>query len=91
VEVLNEIDAQVQRYLWTLLVANVLIALATWGALASSAAQRGHVGRDHRRAARHPVRRRGVATFGIGVAMFLHSGSVASAAIAMAWWRSSQR
>ncbi len=33
VEVLNEIDDQIQAYMLTLLVANVLIALATWGAL----------------------------------------------------------
>jgi predicted PurR-regulated permease PerM len=33
VEVLNEIDEQIQAYMMTLLVANVLIALATWGAL----------------------------------------------------------
>ncbi len=34
VEVLDEIDAQVQGYMITLLIANVLIAVATWGALA---------------------------------------------------------
>ena len=34
IEVLNAIDAQIQAYMLTLLVANVLIALATWGALA---------------------------------------------------------
>src|SRR5262249_15032178 len=33
IEVLNEIDGQIQAYLITLLIANVLIALATWGAL----------------------------------------------------------
>ena len=33
VELLNEIDGQIQAYLITLLIANVLIALATWGAL----------------------------------------------------------
>lgn len=33
VEVLNEIDGQIQAYLMTLLIANILIALATWGAL----------------------------------------------------------
>ncbi len=32
VEVLNEIDGQIQAYMMTLLIANVLIALATWGA-----------------------------------------------------------
>ncbi|MEO8303259.1 MAG: AI-2E family transporter [Betaproteobacteria bacterium] len=34
IEVLNEIDAQIQAYMLTLLIANLLIALATWGALA---------------------------------------------------------
>ncbi len=33
VEVLNEIDAQIQRYMATLLITNVLIALLTWAAL----------------------------------------------------------
>lgn len=34
VEVLNEIDGQIQRYMATMLVTNLLIALATWGGLA---------------------------------------------------------
>ena len=34
VEALDEIDAQIQRYMVTLLVSNVMIALATWGGLA---------------------------------------------------------
>ncbi len=33
IEVLDEIDAQIQAYMLTLLIANVLIALVTWGAL----------------------------------------------------------
>ena len=33
IEVLDEIDAQIQAYMMTLLIANILIALATWGAL----------------------------------------------------------
>jgi hypothetical protein len=33
IEVLNEIDSQIQAYMMTMLVANVLIALATAGAL----------------------------------------------------------
>jgi len=84
VEVLNDIDAQVQRYLVTLLAANVLIALATWGALAflglPNAGMWGAI-----TGVLHVIPYAGaaVATFGIGVAMFLHSGSVASAAIAM--------
>lgn len=34
VEVLNEIDTQIQGYMLTLLVSNILIALVTWGGLA---------------------------------------------------------
>ena len=34
VELLNEIDSQVQRYMMTLLATNILIALVTWGGLA---------------------------------------------------------
>ncbi len=34
VEALNEIDAQIQGYMLTLLVSNILIALVTWGGLA---------------------------------------------------------
>jgi predicted PurR-regulated permease PerM len=84
VEVLNEIDSQVQRYLWTLLAVNVLIALATWGALAllglPNAGLWGAItGLLHV----IPYAGAAVATFGIGVAMFLHSGSIASAAVAM--------
>ena len=84
VEVLNEIDAQVQRYLWTLFAVNVLIALVTWGALAllglPNAGLWGAV-----TGVLHVIPYAGaaVATFGIGVAMFLHSGSIASALIAM--------
>ena len=35
VEILDEIDAQVQRYLLTMLIINTLIGLATWGILAA--------------------------------------------------------
>jgi predicted PurR-regulated permease PerM len=84
VEVLNEIDSQVQRYLWTLLAVNTMIALATWGALAllglPNAGMWGAItGILHV----IPYAGAAVATFGIGVAMFLHSGSIASAMIAM--------
>jgi predicted PurR-regulated permease PerM len=84
VEVLNEIDSQVQRYLWTLLAVNVLIALATWGALAMlglpNAGMWGAI-----TGVLHVIPYAGaaVATFGVGVAMFLHSGSIASAVVAM--------
>ena len=33
VEILDEIDAQVQRYLLTMMIINTLIGLATWGIL----------------------------------------------------------
>jgi predicted PurR-regulated permease PerM len=84
VEVLNEIDSQVQRYLWTLLAVNTLIALATWGALAvlglPNAGMWGAI-----TGVLHVIPYAGaaVATFGVGVAMFLHSGSIASSVVAM--------
>jgi predicted PurR-regulated permease PerM len=84
VEVLNEIDAQVQRYLWTLLVANALIGFATWLSLAllglPNAGMWGAI-----TGVLHVIPYAGaaVATLGIGVAMFLHAGSVASAIVAM--------
>ncbi len=85
VEVLNEIDAQVQRYLVTLLAANALIAIATWASLAMlglpNAGMWGAItGILHV----IPYAGAAVATVGIGVAMFLHSGSIASASVAMA-------
>jgi predicted PurR-regulated permease PerM len=39
VEILDEIDAQVQRYLLTMVVINTLIGLATWGILAAFGVQ----------------------------------------------------
>ncbi|MFO1312420.1 MAG: AI-2E family transporter [Burkholderiales bacterium] len=85
VEVLDEIDAQIQRYLITLLAANALIALATWVSLAMlglpNAGMWGAItGILHV----IPYAGAAVATAGIGVAMFLHTGSIASASIAMA-------
>ena len=84
VEVLNEIDSQIQRYLLTLLFANILIALATWGALAllglPNAGMWGAI-----TGVLHVVPYAGaaVATFGIGIAMFLHSGSLGLTAVAV--------
>lgn len=84
VEVLNEIDSQVQRYLVTLLVANILIALATWAALAvmglPNAGMWGAV-----TGVLHVIPYAGaaVATAGVGVAMFLHSGNLGLALVAM--------
>jgi predicted PurR-regulated permease PerM len=84
VEVLNEIDVQVQKYLITLLLTNVFIAFATWGALAlfglPNAGLWGAItGLLHF----IPYAGAGVATIGIGVAMFLHSGSIGSTALVM--------
>ena len=85
VEVLNEIDVQVQRYLVTLLLANVLIAIATWIALMLlGLPNAGMWGAATGIVHVIPYAGAAVATFSIGVAMFLHSGSVADAAIAMA-------
>ncbi len=84
VEVLNEIDAQVQKYLVTLVLANALIALATWGSLAllglPNAGMWGAI-----TGVLHiiPYAGAAIAIAGIGVAMFLHSGTVASALLAM--------
>ena len=84
VEVLNEIDVQVQRYLVTLLLANVLIAIATWIALMLlGLPNAGMWGAATGIVHVIPYAGAAVATFSIGVAMFLHSGSVADAAIAM--------
>ncbi len=79
VEVLDEIDGQIQVYMMTLLLTNVLIALSTWAALfALGLADAGNVGRDDRHRSHHPVcgnHRRHVA---VGVAMFVQTGSLAT-------------
>lgn len=84
VEVLNEIDGQIQAYLMTLLITNVLIGLATWGALlllkvpnaGILAAMTGVV---------HVVPYAGtvVAALAVGIASFVDTGSFGDAAIAM--------
>lgn len=84
VEVLNEIDSQVQRYLITLLFTNIFIAAATWGALAllglPNAGLWGAItGLLHV----IPYAGAAVAAAGIGIAMFLHSGSLAMTATAV--------
>jgi predicted PurR-regulated permease PerM len=85
VEVLNEIDAQVQKYLVTLLLANLLIGFVTWGSLAAlGLPNAGLWGAITGLLHFIPYAGAAIATFGIGVAMFLHTGSMASAAIAMA-------
>lgn len=84
VEVLNEIDSQVQRYLITLLFTNIFIAAATWGTLAllglPNAGLWGAI-----TGVLHVIPYAGavVAAAGIGVAMFLHSGSLAMTATAV--------
>ena len=84
VEALNEIDGQIQAYLMTLLITNILIALATWGALALLkvpnagilAAITGIV---------HVVPYAGtaVAALAVGIAAFVETGSFGEAVIAM--------
>ncbi len=84
VEVLNEIDTQVQRYLVTLLVANILIGLATWGALAlMGLPNAGMWGAATGVLHVIPYAGAAVAMAGIGVAMFLHAGSIGFAIVAM--------
>jgi predicted PurR-regulated permease PerM len=84
VEVLNEIDGHIQAYLMTLLISNILIALATWGALlllhvpnaGMLAAVTGVV---------HVVPYAGtvVASAAVGLATFVETGSFGDAVIAM--------
>ena len=82
---MNEIDAQIQAYMVTLLVANALIALATWGALAvlglPNAGMWGvFAGVLHF----IPYAGTVITAAGVGLAMFVHSGSFSDAATAMA-------
>jgi predicted PurR-regulated permease PerM len=85
VEVLNQIDAQVQNYLLTMLVTNVLVALATWGMLVlmklPNAGMWGAL-----TGVLHVIPYAGavIAGGGIGIAIFLDTGSLASAAIGIA-------
>ena len=85
VEVLNKIDEQIQAYMMTLLVANVLIALATWGGLAllgvPNAGMWGAI-----TGVLHVIPYAGtvIAAAAVGVAAFLVSGSFGDAAMAMA-------
>ena len=85
VEVLNEIDTQIQGYMLSLLVSNVLIALFTWGGLAilgvSNAGMWGIVV-----GLLHIVPYAGtiIAVLAVGAAALLDSGSVSAALSAMA-------
>ena len=85
VEVLNEIDTQVQAYMVTLLVANVLIGLTTWAAMAAlglpNAGMWGvFAGVVHV----IPYAGTAVTAAAVGVAMLLHSGSLTQAVLAAA-------
>lgn len=83
IEVLNDIDTQIQWYLLTLLITNVLIALATWGALLflglPNAGMWGAV-----TGLLHAIPYAGtvIAAAGIGLAMFVHSGTLPQALLA---------
>lgn len=84
VEVLNEIDSQVQRYLITLLFTNILIAAATWASLAAlGLPNAGLWGAITGILHVIPYAGAAIAAAGIGVAMFLHSGSLAMTAAAV--------
>ena len=85
IEVLNQIDGQIQVYLLTLLVTNVLIALATWGALSAFGLPNAGMwavftGILHT----VPYAGTAIASAGIGIASYVHFGSLALAAAAMA-------
>jgi predicted PurR-regulated permease PerM len=83
VEVLDEIDGQIQAYMLTLLVANVLIAVATWGALAAlGLANAGIWGAFIGLVHIVPYVGTIVASFGAGVAMFLQTGNPGDGIIA---------
>lgn len=84
VEVLNEIDTQIQWYLLTLLITNVLIALATWGALLflglpNAGMWGAFTGLLHA----IPYAGTVIAAAGVGLAMFVHSGSLPHALLAV--------
>jgi predicted PurR-regulated permease PerM len=84
VEALNEIDAQIQAYMMTLLIANSLVALTTWGALAllglPNAGMWGAIV-----GALHVIPYAGtvIAAAAVGVAAFLQQGSITDAMLAM--------
>ena len=81
---LNEIDGQIQAYMLTILVANILIALATWGGLAllglPNAGMWGAV-----TGVLHVIPYAGtvIAAAAVGVASFLHTGNLPDAMLAM--------
>lgn len=82
VEVLNEIDGQIQAYMMTLLVANLLIALATWGALSAlGVANAGMWGVVTGLVHVIPYVGTLVASSAIGAAMFLQTGNLSDGLI----------
>lgn len=84
VEVLNEIDGQIQAYLMTLLIANVLIALATWGALLLlHVPNAGILGAMTGIVHVVPYAGTVVAAAAVGVATFVETGSFGDAVVAM--------
>jgi len=84
VEVLNEIDGQIQAYLMALLITNVLIALATWGALVMlKVPNPGILGAITGVVHVVPYAGTVVAALAVGIAAFVDSGSFGEAVIAM--------
>ena len=84
VEVLNEIDAQIQRYMATLLVVNVLIAVLTWAALSISGLPNAGMW-GVLTGVLHIVPYAGtlIAAVAVGVAALTESGNVGDALLAM--------
>ena len=83
VEVLDEIDGQIQVYMMTLLVTNVLIALSTWAALyALGLSDAGMWGAMIGIVHIIPYVGTIVATAAVGVAMFVQTGNLADGLIA---------
>jgi predicted PurR-regulated permease PerM len=84
IEALDEIDAQIQRYMATLLATNVVLALATWGGLAvlglPNAGMWGAV-----TGALHVIPYAGTVTAAtaVGLAAFVDAGGVRDALLAM--------
>lgn len=83
VEVLNEIDGHIQRYMLTLLAANALIGLAIWGALAALGVDNAGMW-GFATGIVHIIPYVGtvVSTVGIGIAAFVQTGSLANGVIA---------
>ena len=83
VEVLNEIDGQIQRYMLTLLAANALIGLAIWGALAALGVDdAGMWGLATGIVHVIPYVGTLVSTVAIGIAAFVQTGSLGNGVIA---------